>query len=835
MTIQSTTRKVQFLGNGVATSFPFTFKAFTTADFQATKTSTTGVDTALVLNTNFSVALNADQNASPGGTVTYPISGSPLANGEKLTILTAIAQKQNTDITNNGGFYPQVIEDEFDYLTILSQQLQEIADRTLKIPSSDNVAANAFGNAATRANTIVGFDSTGQPYTATPASLGVLTAYGTANTDQVVATAGQTAFTLSANPGTINNLDITLDGVTLLPSTDFTWSGTTVTLLTGALVGQRFAARYMQGLPTTGVSNGSVVDASLAAGSVISGIEKTFERTTAEISAGVVPTNFGYLPGDVRRYGADATGVADSTAAIQAAVNVAGVSGGIVNIGVGQFKVSSQILVSSLYPVHILGTQNGLIYDPTVHGSVIFPSGNIAGSWIKFTAPSPGVRANHGGGIVRGLAFIDITGSGAAVGTRTCTAALELNDFSQSWVENCVFQWVNGSAIKGEFVVQSNIRGNSIRYCGAASQPALYFPSTSPTFPLQSTSIADNKIEVCASAAYLSIGANAIDVKVYANGFEADTAVALSNQEFLTLAGIRCAVFGNSFNRNTGSQITCTGSNNAFTGNVFVGGAFSVTAFTLGGSRNAISGNTFASTRTGYEINCSGRCNSITGNTFYFSGAIKTTADGCVIASNTFDQLTCTTAVLGAGSDWWISDGAGAGTVIQGNSFHNGGGAITTVGAIRIQGTCPMVANNLFNSFAGSGNGAICLRVETPNAIIGGNLELSCTTMMTTSNIGTGELYGNYSASGATAVPLTGSATYDPPSLADGAGTTTTVAVTGAALGDYATASFSLDLQGITVTSWVSAANTVSVRFQNESGGVLDLVSGTLKVRVTKR
>jgi|SRR5689334_4393560 len=79
---------------------------------------------------------------------------------------------------------------------------------------------------------------------------------------------------------------------------------------------------------------------------------------------------------------------------------------------------------------------------------------------------------------------------------------------------------------------------------------------------------------------------------------------------------------------------------------------------------------------------------------------------------------------------------------------------------------------------------------------------------------------------------LQGSATYDPPSLADGAGTTTTVTCTGAALGGFAHASFSLDLQGIVVTAYVSATNTVSVRFQNESGGTLDLASGTLKVRV---
>lgn len=78
----------------------------------------------------------------------------------------------------------------------------------------------------------------------------------------------------------------------------------------------------------------------------------------------------------------------------------------------------------------------------------------------------------------------------------------------------------------------------------------------------------------------------------------------------------------------------------------------------------------------------------------------------------------------------------------------------------------------------------------------------------------------------------TGSKTFDPSSLADGAGETTTVTVTGAALGDYAQASFSNDLSSITLTAWVSAADTVSVRFQNESGGVVDLASGTLRAGV---
>ena len=78
-----------------------------------------------------------------------------------------------------------------------------------------------------------------------------------------------------------------------------------------------------------------------------------------------------------------------------------------------------------------------------------------------------------------------------------------------------------------------------------------------------------------------------------------------------------------------------------------------------------------------------------------------------------------------------------------------------------------------------------------------------------------------------------GSATYDPASLVDGARATTTITVTGAALGDFVTGvSFSLDLQGVLLLAYVSAVDTVTVVFQNESGGTVDLASGTIRVMV---
>ncbi len=86
-------------------------------------------------------------------------------------------------------------------------------------------------------------------------------------------------------------------------------------------------------------------------------------------------------------------------------------------------------------------------------------------------------------------------------------------------------------------------------------------------------------------------------------------------------------------------------------------------------------------------------------------------------------------------------------------------------------------------------------------------------------------------SAGGLATICQGSVVYDAPSLADGAGTTTTVTTTGVVLGDSVTSvSISVDLQGMLMTGYVSAANTTSVRINNETGGgPIDLASATLR------
>ena len=72
-------------------------------------------------------------------------------------------------------------------------------------------------------------------------------------------------------------------------------------------------------------------------------------------------------------------------------------------------------------------------------------------------------------------------------------------------------------------------------------------------------------------------------------------------------------------------------------------------------------------------------------------------------------------------------------------------------------------------------------------------------------------------------------------SLVDGAGETDDVTVAGVALGDMVIgASLGVDLVGLTVTGYVSAAYTVKFRIQNESEATVNLDSATLRIVIAR-
>lgn len=141
MTISSEVRKAgPYDGNDVTTSFPFSFKVFSADDVVVVLTDPAGIETTLT-GTDYSVTLNADQDTAPGGTVNKV---SALATDYLLTITSSVPNLQPLDLTNQGGFYPKVINAALDRLTILAQQNAEQIGRSVKVPISSSVTPDSL-------------------------------------------------------------------------------------------------------------------------------------------------------------------------------------------------------------------------------------------------------------------------------------------------------------------------------------------------------------------------------------------------------------------------------------------------------------------------------------------------------------------------------------------------------------------------------------------------------------------------------------------------------------------------------------------------------------------
>jgi hypothetical protein len=82
---------------------------------------------------------------------------------------------------------------------------------------------------------------------------------------------------------------------------------------------------------------------------------------------------------------------------------------------------------------------------------------------------------------------------------------------------------------------------------------------------------------------------------------------------------------------------------------------------------------------------------------------------------------------------------------------------------------------------------------------------------------------------------LTGSATWDIGSLGTLANSSTTIAVTGAVVGDTVTVSPSMPSAGVVVSADVTSADTVTLRSHNTTAGTIDPASATFRVKVIKQ
>lgn len=130
MTISTVVDHNDYTGNGVTTSFPYTFRIFEKTDLTVSVMDLNENMTVLVLDTDYTVT---NAGGYSGGNV---VLTTPLATGWKISIARELEPTQETDLRNQGKFFAEVHEDAFDKLTMLIQQVASMFRLALRKPSS---------------------------------------------------------------------------------------------------------------------------------------------------------------------------------------------------------------------------------------------------------------------------------------------------------------------------------------------------------------------------------------------------------------------------------------------------------------------------------------------------------------------------------------------------------------------------------------------------------------------------------------------------------------------------------------------------------------------------
>lgn len=141
------------LGNGVTTAFSPGWKALNEDYLRVYKEAvSTGVRTLMVINTDYTVAVDSTGLA----TVTYLVAPT---SSQYAFIDRDVTQSQESPYKTAKGFQGEVLEQSFDKLTAMVQDVSVRVDAAILAPSGDS--GLVLPDAAARANTYLHFDTNG--------------------------------------------------------------------------------------------------------------------------------------------------------------------------------------------------------------------------------------------------------------------------------------------------------------------------------------------------------------------------------------------------------------------------------------------------------------------------------------------------------------------------------------------------------------------------------------------------------------------------------------------------------------------------------------------------
>lgn len=276
MTLPATNRRAgPFAGDSDQTDFPFSFKIFAATDIAVAVVNFAGVETVLTYGTDYNVTVNSNQDSSPGGSVTYPLTGSPLPAGSSLVVYGALPYDQPLDLPTGGNFSPLAIENEHDRTVMQIQQLREVTDRSLRVPVTSDSSTEL---PTPEEGTVLGWDSDGNIANLSGADLAGDLVYVDWIYETFAGDGATTTFTLLEDPGVIANTLVSVDGLLQAPTLDYTLGGNVLTFTTAPADEAVIVVRYAQAVGQTVVM-------------------QTLHRITATAGQTTFTIGGGYLPG----------------------------------------------------------------------------------------------------------------------------------------------------------------------------------------------------------------------------------------------------------------------------------------------------------------------------------------------------------------------------------------------------------------------------------------------------------------------------------------------------------------------------------------------------------
>lgn len=230
MTVASTVSRNDYTGAGITGPYAFTYKIFAISDLLVVTRDSLGFEATLSYPADFSVSAGAVGNRN-GGSITLT---DVLAVGYTMSVRRVRPITQLTNLRGQGQYYPETIEDTFDMGVMIDDQQQDQLDRSVHLSDSYDPADFTMTLPEPAAGKAIVWNLAGTGFDNADLTAEAITAWSATHNmvvDAFTSPGAVSSLTLSANPGNVNNVVVTLrvSGVDkLLMKDEYSVAGTTL-------------------------------------------------------------------------------------------------------------------------------------------------------------------------------------------------------------------------------------------------------------------------------------------------------------------------------------------------------------------------------------------------------------------------------------------------------------------------------------------------------------------------------------------------------------------------------------------------------------------------------